>query len=154
MTLAIDRYQAWLADPLIDSATKRELEGISQQANEIEDRFYRDLEFGTGGLRGVMGAGTNRLNVYTVGKATQGFARFLVEQAAGVSEVRGRESGRADGAESDRSDKSARGAASVVIAYDSRNQSPEFALEAALVLAANGVKAYVFESLRATPELS
>lgn len=133
MSIATDRYQQWLADPFIDSSTKQELQQISQQAAEIEDRFYRDLEFGTGGLRGVIGAGTNRLNVYTVGKATQGFARFLLEQAA----IGGNPSG-----------------ASVVIAYDSRFQSPEFAEEAALVLAANGIKAYVFESLRATPELS
>jgi len=131
MSTALERYQQWLADPLIDLITKQELEGISQQVVEIEDRFYRDLEFGTGGLRGVIGAGTNRLNVYTVGKATQGFARFLLEEAA------------TDKAE-----------ASVVIAYDSRFQSPEFAEEAALVLAGNGVKAYVFDSLRATPELS
>ncbi|MEX2415923.1 MAG: phospho-sugar mutase [Paenibacillaceae bacterium] len=131
MSIAIERYQQWLADPLIDSSTKQELEQISQQTAEIEDRFYRDLEFGTGGLRGVIGAGTNRLNVYTVGKATQGFARFLLEQAATVE-----------------------GISSVVIAYDSRFQSPEFAEEAALVLAGNGIKAYVFESLRATPELS
>jgi phosphoglucomutase len=131
MSIALDRYQQWMADPLVDPATKEELEGISQQFAEIEDRFYRDLEFGTGGLRGVIGAGTNRLNVYTVGKATQGFARFILEQAAIIE-----------------------GIPSVVIAYDSRYQSPEFAEEAALVLAANGVKAYVFESLRTTPELS
>lgn len=131
MSKAIERYQQWLDDPFIDSLTKQELETIAQQGDEIEDRFYRDLEFGTGGLRGVMGAGTNRLNVYTVGKATQGFARFLMEQAS-----------------------SGGGKASAVIAYDSRYQSPQFAEEAALVLAANGVKAYVFDALRSTPELS
>lgn len=129
MSKADERYEQWLNDPYIDGSTKQELEKIAQQGAEIEDRFYRDLEFGTGGLRGVIGAGTNRMNVYTVGKATQGFARFLLEQASG-------------------------GKASVVIAYDSRSQSPEFAEEAALVLAANGVKAYVFDALRTTPELS
>jgi phosphoglucomutase len=131
MSTATERYQQWLNDPFIDASTKQELETIAQQEGEIEDRFYRDLEFGTGGLRGVMGAGTNRLNVYTVGKATQGFARFLSEQTSNSG-----------------------GTASAVIAYDSRYQSPQFAEEAALVLAANGVKAYVFDALRSTPELS
>ncbi|NHN33847.1 phospho-sugar mutase [Paenibacillus agricola] len=123
-----DLYEQWLADPAIDESTKAELKGIEAQPKEIEDRFYRDLEFGTGGLRGVIGAGTNRINRYTVGRATQGLAAFVL----------------ASGAENP----------SVVIAYDSRNQSPEFALEAAKVLAGNGIKAYVFESLRSTPELS
>ncbi|MBB3110522.1 phosphoglucomutase [Paenibacillus phyllosphaerae] len=124
---AIERYEAWLGDALIDEATKAELSSISGNTKEIEDRFYRDLEFGTGGLRGVMGAGTNRLNQYTVGKATQGLANWL----------------------SERTDKP-----SVVIAHDSRNNSPEFALDSALVLAANGIKTYLFTSLRPTPQLS
>lgn len=128
--IAIARYQAWLNDPLIDEATKEELRGI-QDEKEITDRFYRDLEFGTGGLRGVMGAGTNRLNAYTVGKATQGLANWLLGQTKGTG-----------------------AAASAVIAHDSRNLSPEFTLDAALVLAANGVKTYVFPSLRSTPQLS
>jgi phosphoglucomutase len=114
---------------LIDEETKRELASLQANDKELEDRFYRDLEFGTGGLRGVIGAGTNRMNRYTVAKATQGLAQFIKKQAQGRP-------------------------SSVAIAYDSRNQSPEFALEAALVLAGNGVKAYVFESLRPTPELS
>lgn len=126
---AIQRYNAWLNDPLIDEATKEELRGIAGDEKEITDRFYRDLEFGTGGLRGVMGAGTNRLNTYTVGKATQGLANWLLGNAAGD-------------------------APSMVIAHDSRNYSPEFALDSALVLAANGVKTYLFQSLRATPQLS
>lgn len=122
------QYRAWLNDAGIDEATKAELLALEGNEKEIEDRFYRDLEFGTGGLRGVIGAGTNRMNAYTVGRATQGLAQFLLEE---LPEPR-----------------------SVVIAYDSRNQSPEFALETALVLAGNGIAAYVFESLRTTPELS
>jgi phosphoglucomutase len=124
----MDRYQAWLSDPLIDEETKKELAALQGNEKEIEDRFYRDLEFGTGGLRGVIGAGTNRMNRYTVAKATQGLAQF-------VKRVEG-------------------GRPAVVIAHDSRRMSPEFALETALVLAGNGVKAYLFESLRPTPELS
>lgn len=120
-------YDAWLNDAHIDEATKVELQQIAGNEREITDRFYKDLEFGTGGLRGVIGAGSNRMNVYTVGKATQGLAQYLKAEEA---------------------------APSVAIAYDSRHFSPEFALEAALVLAGNGVKAYVFESLRPTPELS
>jgi phosphoglucomutase len=128
------QYRLWLEDPAVDERTKQELRAIADQPKEIEDRFYRDLEFGTGGLRGVIGAGTNRMNVYTVGRATQGLAQYLLHKAAAGA---------------------ARAAApSVVIAHDSRHQSPEFALEAALVLAGNGVKAYVFDSLRPTPELS
>ncbi|MCA0757518.1 phospho-sugar mutase [Paenibacillus sp. N4] len=126
----IAKYEAWLNDPLIDGATKEELRGIAGQDKEITDRFYRDLEFGTGGLRGVMGAGTNRLNAYTVGKATQGLANWLLQNAAAGARP------------------------SVVIAHDSRNNSPEFALDAALVLAGNGITAYLFESLRPTPQLS
>lgn len=123
------RYDAWLNDPLIDEATKAELRGIAGDEKEITDRFYRDLEFGTGGLRGVMGAGTNRMNAYTVGKATQGLANWLLARA---------------GAQ----------APSVVIAHDSRNNSPEFALDSALVLAGNGVRTYLFRGLRPTPQLS
>ena len=122
------QYRAWLNDAGIDGATKAELLSLEGNEKEIEDRFYRDLEFGTGGLRGVIGAGTNRMNAYTVGRATQGLAQFLLNE---LPEPR-----------------------SVAIAYDSRNQSPEFALETALVLAGNGITAYVFESLRTTPELS
>ncbi|NIK71034.1 phospho-sugar mutase [Paenibacillus sp. BK720] len=125
---AMERYQAWLNDAIIDEATKEELRGIEGQEKEITDRFYRDLEFGTGGLRGVMGAGTNRLNAYTVGKATQGLANWLLSLTEGQP--------------------------SAVIAHDSRNNSPEFALDSALVLAANGVKTYLFPSLRPTPQLS
>ncbi|MFD0590636.1 phospho-sugar mutase [Paenibacillus sp. GCM10027627] len=123
------RYDAWLNDPLIDEATKEELRAIGGQEKEVTDRFYRDLEFGTGGLRGVMGAGTNRLNVYTVGKATQGLANWLLLQNNAVSP-------------------------SVVIAHDSRNYSPEFALDSALVFAGNGIKTYLFKGLRPTPQLS
>ncbi|WP_079914237.1 phospho-sugar mutase [Paenibacillus sp. 32352] len=123
-----EQYKLWLNDPAIDEETKNELKSIADQPKEIEDRFYRDLEFGTGGLRGVIGAGTNRMNKYTVGRATQGLAQFINKR--GYTNP------------------------SVVIAYDSRNQSPEFSLEAAKVLAGNGIKAYVFESLRPTPELS
>jgi phosphoglucomutase len=124
---AVERYEAWLGDPLIDAATKEELKSIAGNEKEVEDRFYRDLEFGTGGLRGVMGAGTNRMNKYTVGKATQGLAAWVLGKSSSPS---------------------------VVIAHDSRNNSPDFALDAALVLAANGVKTYLFPSLRPTPQLS
>lgn len=123
------KYRKWLEDPAIDEATKSELRQLAGNEKEIEDRFFKDLEFGTGGLRGVIGAGSNRMNVYTVGKATQGLAEYLLKEAAGQP-------------------------VSVVIAYDSRRMSFEFAKEAALVLAGNGIKSYVFESLRPTPELS
>ncbi|MFS1511238.1 phospho-sugar mutase [Chengkuizengella sp. SCS-71B] len=129
---AIENYKSWLQDPLITEETKQELHSIENDPKEIEDRFYKDLEFGTGGLRGVIGAGTNRMNIYTVGKATQGLAQFILES------------------QSENADQEK----SAVIAYDSRHQSPEFALEAALVLAGNGIKAYLYESLRTTPELS
>ena len=121
-------YEGWLNNPYFDEATKDELKGIANDENEIKERFYADLEFGTAGLRGIIGAGTNRMNVYTVRKATQGLANY-------IASVGGKEKG-------------------VAIAYDSRRMSPEFADEAALCLAANGIKAYVFESLRPTPELS
>ena len=121
-------YESWLSNPYFDEATKKELESIKDDENEIKERFYTDLEFGTAGLRGIIGAGTNRMNVYTVRKATQGLANYI--------------------------NKKGFGAKGVAIAYDSRRMSPEFADEAALCLAANGIKAYVFESLRPTPELS
>lgn len=121
-------YEEWLANPYFDEATKAELESIRDDENEIRECFYADLEFGTAGLRGVIGAGTNRMNIYTVRKATQGLANYICKQG--------------------------RQAQGVAIAFDSRRMSPEFADEAALCLAANGIKAYVFESLRPTPELS
>ncbi len=121
-------YESWLSDPYFDEATKEELRSISGDENEIKERFYAELEFGTAGLRGVIGAGLNRMNIYTVRKATQGLANYILKVGG---EKRG-----------------------VAIAYDSRRMSPEFADEAALCLAANGIKAYVFESLRPTPELS
>ncbi|MFC5469652.1 phospho-sugar mutase [Cohnella suwonensis] len=123
----LELYEAWLSDPNIDRTTKEELQSIAGQEGEIEDRFYRDLEFGTGGLRGVMGAGTNRMNRYVIGKATQGFANFLLTKSEKPS---------------------------VVIAHDSRNNSDVFSLEAACVLAANGIRTYLFRSLRPTPQLS
>ncbi len=121
-------YEFWLEDSYFDENTKEELRGIAEDEKEIEERFYKNLAFGTGGLRGIIGAGTNRMNIYTVRKATQGLANYIVKQGA-----------------------EKKGAA---IAYDSRNMSPEFAEEAALCLAANGVKAYIFPSLRPTPMLS
>lgn len=132
---ALQTYEAWLNDPSIDEQTKRELKSISQDVDEIEERFYKQLEFGTGGLRGIIGVGTNRMNRYTVGKATQGLARYVLETVGSLN-------------------SSASRVPAVVIAYDSRHQSPEFALAAALVLAGNGIRAYVFEGLRATPQLS
>lgn len=121
-------YEFWLADSYFDETTKEELRGIAGNEKEIEDRFYRDLEFGTGGLRGVIGAGTNRMNIYTVRKATQGLANFIRREGA---QKKG-----------------------VAIAFDSRNMSPEFAEEAAACLVANGIKAYIFPTLRPTPMLS
>ena len=121
-------YEQWLANQYFDEAIKEELKGISEDENEIKERFYMDLEFGTAGLRGIIGAGTNRMNIYVVRRATQGLANYIAKV-----------------------DKKAQG---VAIAYDSRHMSPEFAEEAALCLAANGIKAYIFESLRPTPELS
>ena len=123
-----DTYNDWLQNPYFDEATKEELRAIADDEKEIEDRFYRQLEFGTGGLRGVIGAGTNRMNIYTVRQATQGLANYILSQ-------NGQEKG-------------------VAIAYDSRIMSPEFATEAALCLNANGIKTYRFTSLRPTPELS
>ena len=123
-----EQYDFWLSDAYFDEATKEELRSIAGNEKEIEDRFYKELEFGTGGLRGVIGAGTNRMNIYTVRKATQGLANYIIKQG-------GKDRG-------------------VAIAYDSRRMSPEFADEAALCLAANGIKAFVFDALRPTPELS
>ena len=124
----MEQYKFWLEDDYFDAKTKEELKAIADDEKEIEERFYKDLEFGTGGLRGIIGAGTNRMNLYTVRKATQGLANYILKmgtQDKGIS-----------------------------IAYDSRFMSPEFADEAALCMAANGIKAYVFDSLRPTPELS
>ena len=121
-------YEQWIANPYFDKATKEELKNIADDENEIKERFYMDLEFGTAGLRGIIGAGTNRMNIYVVRRATQGLANYIAKV-----------------------DKKSQG---VAIAYDSRHMSPEFAEEAALCLAANGIKAYIFESLRPTPELS
>lgn len=123
-----EQYEQWLTSSDIDEVTKQELRDIAGDEKEIEERFYTELEFGTAGLRGIIGAGTNRMNEYTVRKATQGLANY-------IQKIGGQERG-------------------VAIAYDSRHMSPEFADVAALCLAANGIKAYVFESLRPTPELS
>ena len=121
-------YEQWIANPYFDEATKEELKSIAEDENEIKERFYMDLEFGTAGLRGIIGAGTNRMNIYVFRRATQGLANYIAKV-----------------------DKKSQG---VAIAYDSRHMSPEFAQEAALCLAANGIKAYIFETLRPTPELS
>ena len=121
-------YEYWLSDPYFDEDTRNELKAIGNDETEIQARFYKDLEFGTGGLRGIIGAGTNRMNIYTVRRATQGLANYILKEGTG--------------------DKG------VAIAYDCRRMSPEFADVAALCLAANGIKAYVFDSLRPTPELS
>ncbi len=121
-------YKKWCTDAYFDEETKAELKALEGDEKEIEDRFYRQLEFGTGGLRGVIGAGTNRMNIYTVRQATQGLANYILSQG-------GQEKG-------------------VAIAFDSRIMSPEFAKEAALCLNANGIRTYLFESLRPTPELS
>lgn len=121
-------YREWCTDEYFDKDTREELAAIVSDEREMEDRFYRQLEFGTGGLRGIIGAGTNRMNIYTVRQATQGLANYIISQE-------GQKKG-------------------VAIAYDSRRMSPEFAREAALCLNANGIKTYLFESLRPTPELS
>ncbi|NLL79554.1 MAG: phospho-sugar mutase [Clostridiales bacterium] len=123
-----EQFNFWLEDDYFDQETKNELLAIRNDEKEVEDRFYKELEFGTGGLRGVIGAGTNRMNVYTVRKATQGLANYIIKQ-------NGQDKG-------------------IAIAYDSRFMSPEFADEAARCMAANGIKAYVFDALRPTPELS
>lgn len=123
-----EEYKKWSTDPFFDAQTKQELATIQGNEEEIKDRFYKTLEFGTAGLRGIIGAGTNRMNKYTVGKATQGLANFIKKEKA---EARG-----------------------VAIAYDSRHMSKEFSEETALCLNANGIKTYVFDSLRPVPELS
>ena len=124
----LEEYKKWCESPEFDEETKKELLSIKDDENEIEDRFYQELEFGTAGLRGVIGAGTNRMNKYTVGKATQGLANYIVEQET--------------------QDKG------VVISYDSRKMSKEFSKQTALILNANGIKTYLFENLRPVPELS
>jgi phosphoglucomutase len=124
----LEKYRQWTTDKYFDEATRTELLNLKDNNDEIKDRFYKDLEFGTGGLRGVLGAGSNRMNLYTVRKATQGLANYILKQGGANK--------------------------GVAIAYDSRRMSPEFANEAAICLNANGIKAYVFESLRPTPELS
>ncbi|MGI6010764.1 MAG: phospho-sugar mutase [Ruminococcus sp.] len=123
-----ETYESWVNSSYFDEKTREELKNIAGNDQEIKERFYKDLEFGTAGLRGVIGAGTNRMNIYVVRKTTQGLANYIISQGG---EKRG-----------------------VAIAFDSRRMSPEFANEAALCLAANGIKAYIFESLRPTPELS
>jgi len=125
-----EKYDLWVNNPYFDEAFREELESIRTKADEIEDRFYKDLEFGTAGMRGVIGAGTNRINIYVIQKATQGFADYLNNKYKDNFEK------------------------SVVIAYDSRHMSEAFSIESALVMAANGIKAYVFDSVRTTPELS
>ncbi len=124
----LEEYKKWISSPIFDEKTKEELKEIEKNEEEIKDRFYKQLEFGTAGLRGIMGAGTNRMNIYTVTKATQGLANFIIKEKA--------------------QDKG------VVIAYDSRNMSKEFSQKTALCLNANGIKTYLFESLRPVPELS
>lgn len=124
----LNKYQEWISNPYFDEATRAELTALKDNDKEIQERFYKDLEFGTGGLRGILGAGVNRMNLYTVRRATQGLAN-TVKKHGGESK-------------------------GVAIAHDSRRMSPEFALDSALCLAANGIHAYLFESLRPTPELS
>ena len=119
-----DNYKKWIESDAVDSATKNELNDIAGNETETEDRFYKDLSFGTGGLRGVMGAGTNRMNVYTVRKATQGVANEILSHGHEFVEK------------------------GVVIAYDSRNNSKDFAYECTRVLSANGITTYLFDSLR------
>ena len=124
----LNEYKKWCTSDVFDEETKKELLNIKDNPEEIEDRFYKELEFGTAGLRGVIGAGTNRMNIYTVGKATQGLANYIIKK-------NGQNRG-------------------VAISYDSRKMSPEFSKETALILNANGIKIYIFDSLRPVPELS
>ena len=126
----LKKYELWMSSPYIDDDTKEELKNIKGNTKEIEDRFYRDLEFGTGGLRGIISAGTNRMNIYVIRKVSQGLANY-VKKLGGSAKLRG-----------------------IAIAYDSRHKSREFAMEAASVFAGNGIKSYVFDDLRPTPELS
>lgn len=123
-------YKFWLENEYFDENTRKELKEIKDNPKEIEERFYKELEFGTGGLRGIIGAGTNRMNIYTVRKASQGLSNYIIKQGAEAKKK------------------------GIVIAYDSRNMSPEFALEAARIFAGNGITAYLFDELRPTPELS
>ena len=123
-----EKFEEWYNNNLFDEKTKKELETIKNNENEKKERFYKDLEFGTAGLRGIVGVGTNRMNKYTVGKATQGLAEYIIKKG-------GQERG-------------------VAIAYDSRHMSTEFSEQAALILNANGIKTYIFENLKPTPELS
>ena len=125
-----EKYRQWLDSPVIDKATKEELAAIENDEKELESRFYKDLEFGTGGLRGIIGAGSNRMNRYTVGRATQGLANYIIKHGRDAMD---------------------RG---VVIAYDTRRMSKEFALETALVLNANGIKVYLYDEMQPTPILS
>lgn len=124
----LEKYDEWLNNPIFDEETRNELKNIEGNEKEIEDRFYKDLEFGTAGLRGVIGIGTNRMNKYTVGKATQGLANYIIEK--GVQDK------------------------GVAISYDSRHMSEEFSIQTALILNANGIKTYRFKELRPVPELS
>ena len=124
----LEEYKKWCEGPEFDEETKNELLEIKNDEKEIEDRFYKELEFGTAGLRGIIGAGTNRMNKYTVGKATQGLANYINEKQV--------------------ADKG------VAISYDSRKMSKEFSKQTALILNANGIKTYLFENLRPVPELS
>ena len=131
MELYMEKYKEWLENPYFDEETKKELLSIENNEKEIEDRFYKNLEFGTGGLRGVIGAGTNRINKYTVRRATYGLANYILNKCGEEGKTKG-----------------------VVIAYDSRYKSEEFSTETAKTLAACGIKAYIFDSLRTTPQLS
>ena len=126
----LDVYNCWITEEYFDDDTKSELKAISNDKKEIEERFFKDLEFGTGGLRGIIGAGTNRLNIYTIRRATQGLANYLLKQESNAKEM------------------------GVAIAYDSRRYSKEFATQTALVLNGNGIKTYLFDELRPVPELS
>lgn len=127
---SLSKYKFWMGNGYFDTDTRNELKNIENNPGEIEERFYRDLEFGTGGLRGIIGAGTNRMNIYTVRKASQGLAAYVLKNIAGAAEK------------------------GIVIAFDSRHMSSEFAGEAAGVFAANGIKAWLFDELRPVPELS
>ncbi len=126
----MEAYKQWLEDDYFDENTRKELKSIENDSKEIKERFYKNLDFGTGGLRGIIGAGTNRMNIYTVSKATQGFANYILKEGEEAKKM------------------------GVAIAYDSRRMSPEFAETAALVLNGNGIKTYLYESLRPTPMLS
>lgn len=123
-------YKSWIEDDYFDEKTRQELKDIENDDKEIQERFYKNLDFGTGGLRGIIGAGTNRMNIYTVSKATQGFANYILKQGEQAKNM------------------------GVAIAYDSRRMSPEFAETAALVLNGNGIKSYLYGELRPTPMLS